>query len=47
MLDRQCLKRHLDPQDIVAPVLFLSSQASAMMTGQVMAVDGGVVTVAA
>ncbi len=47
MMDRQCLKRHLDPGDMVGPVLFLASRASAMMTGQVIAVDGGVVTVAA
>ncbi|MFO6464649.1 SDR family NAD(P)-dependent oxidoreductase [Jannaschia sp. KMU-145] len=42
-LDRQCLKTHLAPDDIVAPTLFLSSTASRMMTGQLMAVDGGVV----
>ncbi|MDG1430817.1 MAG: SDR family NAD(P)-dependent oxidoreductase [Paracoccaceae bacterium] len=43
-LERQCLKEHLGPQDIVDAVLFLSSNASRMMTGQMMAVDGGVVT---
>ncbi|WP_299820789.1 SDR family oxidoreductase [uncultured Jannaschia sp.] len=43
-LKRQCLKTHLQPEDIVNPTLFLSSDASRMMTGQVMAVDGGVVT---
>lgn len=43
-LARQCLKEHLDPQDIVESVLFLSSNASRMMTGQMMVVDGGVVT---
>ncbi|PSL18826.1 SDR family NAD(P)-dependent oxidoreductase [Shimia abyssi] len=42
-LERQCLKEHLTPKDMVDPVLFLASQASAMMTGQCMAVDGGVV----
>ncbi|MEX0282899.1 MAG: SDR family NAD(P)-dependent oxidoreductase [Arenibacterium sp.] len=42
-LDRQCLKSHLTPKDIVAPTLFLCSEASRMMTGQCMAVDGGVV----
>jgi NAD(P)-dependent dehydrogenase (short-subunit alcohol dehydrogenase family) len=46
-LGRQCLKRHLAPEDIVAPTLFLASEASGMMTGQCIAVDGGVVTVAA
>lgn len=42
-LDRQCLKTHLEPSDIVDAVLFLSSGTSRMMTGQCMAVDGGVV----
>ncbi|SMX49143.1 SDR family NAD(P)-dependent oxidoreductase [Maliponia aquimaris] len=46
-LPKQCLGRHLVPEDIAAPVLFLASRASAGMTGQCMAVDGGVVTVAA
>ena len=43
-LDRQCLKEHLTPRDIVDGTLFLASDASRMMTGQLMAVDGGVVT---
>lgn len=43
-LERQCLKNHLVPQDIVDAVLFLASDASRMMTGQCMVVDGGVVT---
>lgn len=43
-MDRQCLKEHLKPADIVAPALFLASDASRMMTGQAMVVDGGVVT---
>jgi NAD(P)-dependent dehydrogenase (short-subunit alcohol dehydrogenase family) len=42
-LDRQCLKEHLKPRDIVDATLFLASDASRMMTGQLMAVDGGVV----
>ena len=42
-LKRQCLPRPLGPADIVAPCLFLASDASAAMTGQAMAVDGGVV----
>lgn len=43
-LERQCLKTHLAPQDIVDAVLFLASKTSRMMTGQCMVVDGGVVT---
>ena len=42
-LDRQCIKEHLEPGDIVGAVLFMSSDASRMMTGQVVVVDGGVV----
>ncbi len=42
-LARQCLKEELRPQDIVDAVLFLSSNTSRMMTGQMMVVDGGVV----
>ncbi len=45
-LPRQCIPRHLTPQDLVDPVLFLASKASAMITGQCIAVDGGVVSVA-
>ncbi len=43
-LDRQCLKEHLREADMVAPTLFLASDASRMMTGQALVVDGGVVT---
>lgn len=43
-LGRQCLKEHLAPQDIVDATLFLTSDASRMMTGQMLVVDGGVVT---
>lgn len=42
-LERQCLKEHLAPQDIVDATLFLSSGASRMITGQALVVDGGVV----
>ncbi len=43
-LGKQCLKEHLKPEDIVGACLFLASSASRMMTGQVVPVDGGVVT---
>jgi NAD(P)-dependent dehydrogenase (short-subunit alcohol dehydrogenase family) len=42
-LMRQCLKDTLKPDDIVGATLFLASDASRMMTGQAMVVDGGVV----
>lgn len=42
-LERQCLKDHLAPQDIVESTLFLSSKASRMISGQALVVDGGVV----
>lgn len=42
-LERQCLKDALDPADIVGGVLFLASNASRMMTGQALVIDGGVV----
>jgi len=42
-LERQCLKDTLAPEDIVGGVLFLASNASRMMTGQTMVIDGGVV----
>ena len=42
-LERQCLKEHLAPEDIVDGTLFLASDASRMMTGQALVIDGGVV----
>lgn len=42
-LDKQCLKEHLVPEDMIGGTLFLASNASKMMTGQVIVIDGGVV----
>lgn len=42
-VERQCLKRTLEPGDIVPGALFLASRASRMMTGQTLVIDGGVV----
>lgn len=41
MIDRQCLKRAIQPEDMVGPCLFLASRASAMITAQVLIADGG------
>jgi len=43
-IKRQCLKDVLVPDDIVDSVLFLASRSSKSITGQLLAVDGGVVT---
>lgn len=37
----QAIKRFAEPEDIAAPVAFLSSQDSAFITGQAIVVDGG------
>ena len=42
-LEKQCLKAFMKPGDMVGGTLFLASQASAMMTGQTIAIDAGVV----
>jgi len=42
-LKRQCIPVALCPEDISGTVLFLASDASKMMTGQTVVVDGGVV----
>ncbi|MDG2429172.1 MAG: SDR family oxidoreductase, partial [Paracoccaceae bacterium] len=42
-LERQCIKNHLKTEDIVGGALFLASASSQMITGQLIAIDGGVV----
>ena len=42
-LDQQCLKRPSTPQDLADAVLFLCSDAARFITGQTIAVDGGLV----
>lgn len=42
-LERQCLKQHLQPQDVAELALWLSADESALCTGQTFVVDGGVV----
>lgn len=42
-LSNQCLKTHLKSEDTVGGTLFLASDASKMMTGQALVIDGGVV----
>ena len=42
-LKKQCIKEHLIPKDLIDSTLFLASNASRMMTGQALVVDGGVV----
>ncbi|MER8384832.1 SDR family oxidoreductase [Mesorhizobium sp. M1428] len=38
---KQCIKRVMQPEDIVGTVLFLASDASRMLTAQMLIVDGG------
>ncbi len=42
-LQKQCLQSFIQPDDMVGGTLFLASCASAMMTGQTMVIDAGVV----
>jgi 3-oxoacyl-[acyl-carrier protein] reductase len=41
MTERMAIKRLGTPEDLVGPLLFLASEMSAWMTGQVLVVDGG------
>jgi len=40
-IDGQCIKEQMVPDDLVGPCLFLASDASRMLTAQVIVVDGG------
>lgn len=42
-LEKQCLKTFIQPTDMVGGTLFLASDTSAMMTGQTLVIDAGVV----
>ena len=42
-MEKQCIKEHLMPNDLIDSTLFLASNASRMMTGQALVIDGGVV----
>ena len=42
LLERIPLGRIADPKDVVGPVMFFCSDASAFVTGQIMYVDGGI-----
>lgn len=41
VLERQCLKRVIEPEDVAELAAFLCSPASQMITGQTIAIDGG------
>jgi len=41
-LNAQCLKTHMQPQDVVGTVLFLASDIASMLTSQCLTVDAGV-----
>ncbi|MCR8721574.1 SDR family oxidoreductase [Pseudomonas syringae] len=38
---KHCLKRSVEPNELVGPIVFLSSEQSSFVTGVTLAVDGG------
>lgn len=42
-LQKQCLQEFIQPSDMIGGTLFLASAASAMITGQTLAIDAGVI----
>ena len=43
IIDAQSVKRLLEPEDMVGAVRYLASEDAAMVTGQTIIVDGGVI----
>jgi 3-oxoacyl-[acyl-carrier protein] reductase len=41
IVDRQCVQRHMQPGDLVGPIVFLVSRDSDFVSGQILTVDGG------
>lgn len=41
VLDRQCVKHALQPEEMVGPCLFLASNASSAISAQIISADGG------
>jgi 3-oxoacyl-[acyl-carrier protein] reductase len=41
IVERQCVQRHMRPDDLVGPLLFLVSGDSDFLSGQILTVDGG------
>ncbi len=41
IVESQCIQQHMQPEDLMGPLLFLLSDASAFVSGQTLVVDGG------